>query len=77
MNISETTALIEKQKRKASLINDLAIDFEYVKSIFPQVMHGKSESDEEFKSACSLLHTICSRLEDGLKELKEIVPQDK
>ena len=72
MNIEEQ---ITEQKRKANLVNNLAIDFEHIKSMVPQVMYNNSQQVKpEFKELCKFLFDLCDRMENGVAELKTIIP---
>ena len=71
MNIEAT---IEELKRKSSIINGLAIDWQYIQQLAPQVLNNDAaKSAPEFKSACDALIKICDRVESGVGELKTII----
>lgn len=72
MNID---TIIEETKRKSALINGLAIDWQYIQQLVPQVLNDKNaRSAPDFKVACNSLRKILDRTEEGIKELKIIVP---
>lgn len=74
MSIEETNAIIAEQKRKANMINNLAIDWEHVKTMVPQIMYGTTNVTPEFKEMCKLVISLCDSMENGIRELKTIVP---
>lgn len=72
MNID---TIIEETKRKSALINGLAIDWQYIQQLVPQVLNDENaRSAPDFKVACNSLRKILDRTEEGIKELKVIVP---
>jgi len=72
MNID---TIIEETKRKSALINGLAIDWQYIQQLVPQVLNDENaRSAPDFKVACNSLRKILDRTKEGIKELKIIVP---
>lgn len=74
MSIEETNVIIAEQKRKANMINNLAIDWEHVKTMVPQVMYNTTNVTSEFKEMCKLVISLCDNIENGIRELKTIIP---
>ena len=74
MNVEQTNLIIAEQKRKANMINNLAIDWEHIKTMVPQVMYNTSNVTPEFKETCKLVVSICDTMEKGIAELKTIIP---
>lgn len=74
MDISQLNLIVSEQKRKANLVNNLAIDFEHIKTIVPQVMYNTTNATPEFKEMCKLVVSLCDTMESGIRELKTIVP---
>jgi hypothetical protein len=71
MNIEAT---IEELKRKSNIINGLAIDWQYVQQLAPQILNNENaKSAPEFKNTCDTLIKICGRVEEGMRELKTII----
>jgi hypothetical protein len=75
MNIEENNIIIAEQKRKANLVNNLAIDFEHLKTMAPQVMYNNAvQVKPEFKELCKFVSSLCDSVESGIAELKTIIP---
>lgn len=72
MNIED---IITETKRKSTLINGLAIDWQYIQQIVPQILNNENaKSAPDFKIACNSLRKILDRIEEGIKELKHMIP---
>lgn len=74
MNIEQTNAIINEQKRKANIINNLTIDWEHVKNMAPQVMYTTTNNTSEFKNTCKLVISLCDNIEKRIVELKTVIP---
>jgi hypothetical protein len=71
MNIE---AIIEETKRKSAVINGLAIDWQYIQQLAPQILNNdNAKSTPEFKNACNTLLRICGRVEEGIGSLKTMI----
>ena len=67
--------LITEHKRKATLLNNLIIDWQYIQSLAPQIINNDNlQSSPDLKDACNTLKKILERTEEGIKELNLIVP---
>jgi len=73
MNNEQIKNLISEQKRKANLINNLAIDWENIKTILNQVVNASNKESSEFKDACELANSLCEDMKTGLEEVKNTI----
>lgn len=71
MNIEN---LIEDTKKKSALVNGLAIDWQYIQQLVPQILNKTDDNTTEFKNACNSLTKILDRTEEGIRELKNMIP---
>lgn len=67
---------IEESKKQTAILNNLVIDFEYLKNLTAQVLNEKAKKDENFFAACSVVKKLCDDISLELKDLKEIIPQE-
>jgi hypothetical protein len=66
--------IIEDTKRKSVLVNNLAIDWQYIQQLIPQILNNSDNNTEEFKNACKTLIKMVDRTEKGLQDLKSLIP---
>ena len=66
--------IIEEQKKKSVMINDLVIELEYVQTLVTQIFSQKAQSLPEYKDGCIALINLCEKAEVSLREVKLIVP---
>ena len=71
MNIEST---IEELKKKSALINGVNIDFQYIQQLTPQVLNYTGEHTQEYKNLCVTLRSLCSKVEEGIGEIKLLIP---
>lgn len=72
MNTIETN--IEELKRRSNIINDLAIDWQALNQLAPQVLNQLQTPTPEFKEICGTLINICDRAKSEIDLLKSIIP---
>lgn len=71
MNAEESYKVVLDQKRKANLVNDLAIDFEHIKANAPKVMYSKDENlSAETIEVRKFVNNLADNVINGLNELK-------
>ena len=66
--------IIEEQKKKSVMINDLVIELEYVQTLVTQIFSQNAQSLPEYKDGCIALINLCEKAEVSLREVKLIVP---
>jgi hypothetical protein len=68
--------IIEEQKNKSLIINNLVIELEYVKTLVAQIFGANAQSlpEPEYKNGCIALINLCEKTEVSLREVKSIVP---
>ena len=66
--------IIEEQKRKSAVINNLIIDFQYLVELTPQIFAKNAETAPEFKNACNFLRVLCDKVALETEQLKTILP---
>jgi|JI10StandDraft_1071094.scaffolds.fasta_scaffold647259_1 hypothetical protein len=76
MNTEQIKSLIAEQKQKASIINNLTIDWENTKALLNQIANSANTETPEFKEACKLAHSLCEDVKAGLEQVKTILPRD-
>lgn len=64
---------IEASKKKASLLSDLKIDFQYMQQLTPQILEYIGEKTDQYKNLSSDLVKVCERVEQGAKEVKTLI----
>lgn len=67
-------AKIEESKKRTNLINAITIDWQYAQQIAPQVLNNPVQTSAEFKALCINLSRICTNIEEGVKEIKAMIP---
>lgn len=65
--------IINEQKKKANIINNLAIDWENTKVLLNQIINSTNKESAEFKEACELANSLCEDMKTGLEEVKTII----
>ncbi len=65
--------IINEQKKKANIINNLAIDWEPTKVLLNQIINSTNKESAEFKEACELANSLCEDMKTGLEEVKTII----
>jgi hypothetical protein len=73
MNTEQIKNLISEQKRKANIINNLAIDWENTKTILSQIVNASNKEAQEFKDACELANSLCEDMKINLEEVKNTI----
>lgn len=76
MNTEQIKNLIAEQKQKASVINNLTIDWENTKALLNQIANTTNTETPEFKEACKLAYSLCDDVKAGLEQVKTILPKD-
>ena len=66
--------IIEEQKKKSLMINDLVIELQYVQTLVTQIFGPNAQSLPEYKDGCIALINLCEKAEVSLREVKLIVP---
>jgi hypothetical protein len=67
-------AKIEESKKRTNLINAITIDWQYAQQIAPQVLNSPVQTSAEFQTLCANLSRICTNIEEGVKEIKAMIP---
>lgn len=65
--------IITEQKKKANIINNLAIDWENTKVLLNQIINSTNKESPDFKEACELANSLCEDMVTGLEEVKTII----
>ncbi len=65
--------LITEQKKKANIINNLAIDWENTKLLLNQIINSTNKETPEFKEACDLANSLCEDIKSNLEEVKNTI----
>lgn len=74
MNAEETYKIVLDQKRKANLVNDLAIEFEHIKANAPKIMYNQgAEISPEALEARKFVNNLTDNVIKGLTELKSML----
>ena len=60
MNNEQIKALIAEQKKKANIVNNIAIEWENVKTAVAQIINNPNKESEEF------INDLKARLEDNI-----------
>lgn len=63
---------IEILKKKSNIINDLAIDWQALNQLAPQILN--QTPTPELKEACKALTNICNRVKSEIDLLQSIIP---
>jgi hypothetical protein len=66
--------IIEEQKKKSVMINDLVIELQYVQTLVTQIFGANAPSLPEYKNGCIALINLCEKAEVSLREVKLMVP---
>ncbi len=65
--------IITEQKKKANIINNLAIDWENTKVLLNQIINSTNKESPEFNEACELANSLCEDMKTGLEDIKTTV----
>lgn len=66
--------IIEQQKKKSMIINNLIIDYQCLVEFSTKVFQKNVEQTTEFKDVCNSLNILCDRVKIGAEELKSLIP---
>jgi len=66
--------MIEGQKKKSILVNNLMIDLQYIQTLTTEIFTTNAKSLPEYKNGCAALSNLCDKTEISLRELKSIIP---
>jgi hypothetical protein len=67
-------AKIEESKKRTNLINAITIEWQYAQQIAPQVLNSPVQTNAEFQTLCANLNKICTNIEEGIREMKAMIP---
>jgi Fe-S cluster assembly iron-binding protein IscA len=73
MNNEQIKALIAEQKKKANIVNNIAIEWENVKTAVAQIINNPNKESEEFKNSCELINSLCEDMKSSLEEIKNTI----
>ena len=73
MNNEQIKNIIAEQKKKANIINNIAIDWENTKTIVNQIINSSAKDTEEYKNACELANSLCEDMKNSLEEIKNTI----
>jgi len=63
-----------ESKKRTNLMNGITIDWQFAQQLIPSVLNDSNQTTPEFKILCTNLHKFCTNIEEGIKELKSLVP---
>lgn len=66
--------IIEEQKRKSLVINNLVIDLQYIQTLVAQLFAANAASLPEYKDGYIALINLSEKAAEALRELKLILP---
>ena len=69
--------MIEEQKKKSTIVNNLMIDLQYIQTLASQIFAANAKSLPEYQSGCEALSNLCDKTETSLRALKAIIPVEE
>lgn len=68
---------IDAMKARSALMSGINIDFQYVQKLTPQVLNYTGADSDEFRETCATLESLCSKVIDGMEQIKELLPKNE
>jgi hypothetical protein len=65
---------IDALKERSTLINNSNIDYQHLQRITTQVLNHTGEVTPEFEELCRTLNILCSRVENSMVTLRNMIP---
>lgn len=65
---------VEESKRRTTLMNNVAIDWQYAQQLMPQILNDTPDQNEAYKSTATILINLLENVENGVRELKKLIP---
>jgi hypothetical protein len=74
MGIEQIESLVIEQKKRANIINNIAIDFEHIRLRTPKIILAPKETlKPEMKEDAKFIISLIDNVENEFKTLKEIL----
>ncbi len=74
MDIQQLNSIVNEQKSKANIINNLAIDFEHIRLTTPKIIYiQKTDIKPEIKDNAKFVLGLINNVETELTNLKDIL----
>ena len=71
MTILEKAA---ESTRRTAIINGVTIYWQKAQELIPIVLSEPKNTPEEFQYLCLQLQGLCEKVEEGIKEVKSLIP---
>lgn len=65
---------VNESKRRTTLMNDIAIDWQYAQQLLPKVLNETSDKNMEFNLLATTLAKLLEDIEEGIKHLRDLIP---
>jgi hypothetical protein len=73
-NIMDIERKANESKKRTNIMNGISIDWQYAQQLIPQVLNEPKDITPEFKMLCDNLTKFCINIEEGIKELRALIP---
>lgn len=64
----------QESKKRTNVMNGISIDWQFAQQLIPSVLNETNQTTPEFITLCANLHKFCTNIEEGIKELKVLIP---
>lgn len=66
--------IINESKKRTNVMNGIGIDWQYAQQLIPKVLNESKDLTPELKLAAMSLYKLFEDMEEGIKELKSLIP---